>query len=211
MRNSWDTDPISASRNCSVSARMRASAMRAGQPEPLERGRGVVDDRDHPQAQIVESVGPAAEIDRDDAEIRGVDRDRTHQPGAAAAVVRRRFPWRPPRPPPGPAPPNSVTALGMSTLPSCSDFASSVPRGIEQQHLAADQRLQMALHGLEYAGGRIRRRQPLRERIEVADFVLALEREVSVAPGPRREIGRDQRHDEERTGCRESASDPGQL
>ena len=32
VRSSWDTEPISASRNCSVSARVRASAMVRARP-----------------------------------------------------------------------------------------------------------------------------------------------------------------------------------
>jgi hypothetical protein len=45
----------------------------ARKPEPLKRGRRIIDHRHHAGSQIVETVGLAAEIDRDDAEIRGVD------------------------------------------------------------------------------------------------------------------------------------------
>ena len=49
----------------------------------------------------------------------------------------------------------SDTALGISMSPRRSDFASSVPNRIEQQNLAADQRSEMLLHGLENGGGRM--------------------------------------------------------
>jgi hypothetical protein len=54
----------------------------------------------------------------------------------------------------------------------------------------------MALHGVEDAPGRTGGRQPLRKRIEFADFVFAFDRRSGVAAHPRGEVARGQPDDE---------------
>ncbi len=126
----------------------------AREPEPLQRGRRIVDHRHHAGSQIVETVGLAAEIDRDDAEIRGVDRDRTNQPGAAAAVIDDDSLRAPGVRHLGP-PDRLGHRLGNVDIIEALGFVIQATPRIEQQDLAADECLQMALHGIEDAGRRV--------------------------------------------------------
>ncbi len=175
----------------------------AGEPEPFQRGGRVVDDGDDPGAKIIEGIGPTAEIDGDDAEIRRVDRDRTDQPGAALAVIdhdaTRALGARPLG-----APDRIDHRLGDVDIAEPFGLRFQRAAGIEQQHLAADQGLEMPLHGIENAGRRVRSREPLRERIEVANFVFTLGRRGGIAAGAGRKIARHQGDDEKEQNTEEA-------
>src|SRR5258708_34594675 len=64
---------------------------------------------------------------------------------------------------------------------------------VEQQNLAAHQRFQMLLHGLEDSYRRLRGGNSLRKRVEIADLVFPLECAGGVAASLGRKIAEHQR------------------
>src|SRR6516164_8121235 len=140
VRNSCETEPISASRNSSVSERILAS-LSARAVEPLERSCGIGEHVVDTLAYLVDVTRPdATEIDGDDAEVGVFLRYAAHQPDVAGAVVHRGRER---------APGLNLRNRGMHALRQRTlvGFGIAIAAGArsEQHHLALDEACQVLL------------------------------------------------------------------